>query len=139
MKVYNIQNYQSQNYFCGAKILPTKAQWNDLKVFNHHIYEYEKGLRTLILTTEKETNQALIESRLQKRNIAYLIQKVHSDKINVFFGKPESVEVIKSFNQPKLSQYTPEQDFILGTLLGYDKVQECQRYLKLCRAKEVYK
>lgn len=126
--VYN-GYYTSQPSFQAAK-LPTTKQWNELRVFSHHIYEYKKGLRNLILTTEKEANQEIITKRLEKENISYLIQKIKDGKINVFFGNPDSVKVIKSFNQPQLNKYTPEQDFILGVLLGYDKVQECQRYLK---------
>ena len=117
--------------FCGNRISPTTKQWNELKVISHHIEAYKKGLRNLILTTEKSANKEVIENRLQRENISYLIQDVDDKKINVFFGNQDSVEVIKSFNQPKLNKYTPEQDFILGTLLGYDKIQQCQRYLKM--------
>ncbi len=135
MKIYTTcgNYYKAQPSFGAARIVPTKKQWNELQVFNHHIYEFEKGLRSLILTTEKESNRAIIEDRLNRKGISYLIQNVSEQKINVFFGNEDSVEVIRSFNQPKLNEYTPEQDFILGTLLGYDKVQECQRYLKLIK------
>ena len=37
-----------------------KEQISDLRVFNHHIYEYEKGLRNLVLTTEKVKYLSLI-------------------------------------------------------------------------------
>lgn len=123
--------YPTQTNFQGIKITPTTKQWNELRVFSHHIYEYKKGLRSLILTTEKEANRKIITDRLERENISYLIQNVDEKKINVFFGNPDSINVIKSFNQPKLNEYTPEQDFILGTLLGYDKIQQCQRYLKM--------
>ena len=137
MKIYGFYNsfYNQPINFThkNEHLKPTTKQWNELRVFNHHIYEHEKGLRTLILTTEKVDNQEIIEDRLKKKHISYLIQNVDDKKINVFFGKPEAVEVIKSFNQPKLNKYTPEQDFILGTLLGYDKVQQCQRYMGLVK------
>ena len=123
--------YPTQTNFQGIKITPTTKQWNELRVFSHHIYEYKKGLRSLILTTEKEANRKIITDRLERENISYLVQNVDEKKINVFFGNPDSINVIKSFNQPKLNEYTPEQDFILGTLLGYDKIQQCQRYLKM--------
>ena len=151
---YNIYypNYNKQNIsFSAAKIVPTSQQWKDLQVFSHHIYEYKKGLRNLILTTEKESDRAFIVSRLEheKKNIKsaaqkygsnitdldYYIQNVNENKINVFFGNPQSIAVIKSFGKEKLSEYTPEQDFILGTLLGYDKIQQCFRYLKLLAGK----
>ena len=125
--------YPTQTNFQGIKITPTTKQWNELRVFSHHIYEYKKGLRSLILTTEKEANRKIITDRLERENISYLIQNVDDKKINVFFGNPDSINVIKSFNQPKLNEYTPEQDFILGTLLGYDKIQQCQRYLKMLK------
>lgn len=127
--------YPTQTNFQGIKITPTTKQWNELRVFSHHIYEYKKGLRSLILTTEKEANKKIITDRLERENISYLIQNVDEKKINVFFGNPDSINVIKSFNQPKLNEYTPEQDFILGTLLGYDKIQQCQRYLKMLKKK----
>ena len=96
---------------------------------------HKKGLRNLILTTEKEANRKIITDRLEREKISYLIQNVDNAKINVFFGNPNAINVIKSFNQPKLNEYTPEQDFILGTLLGYDKIQQCQRYLKMINKK----
>lgn len=133
MKIYGIQN--NYNSFTSVKHLPTKQQINELQVFIHHIYEYKKGLRNLILTTEKTENKDIIIERLERENkgerrLSYFIQPVSENKINVFFGNPESVEVIKSFKQTQLNKYTPEQDFILGTLLGYDKIQQCERYLK---------
>lgn len=133
MRIISTYNsyYVPQQNFQGAKKLPTTKQWNELRVFSHHIYEYKKGLRNLILTTEKEVNREVITDRLESEKISYLIQEVDNKKINVFFGNPDCIKVIKSFNQPKLNHYTPEQDFILGTLLGYDKIQQCQRYMKM--------
>jgi len=139
MQIYCIgSNYvpvRSINFTGQVKNPITDQVWNELRVFSHHIYEYKKGLRNLILTTEKRVNQDVIEHRLQKEGISYLIQNVDDKKINVFFGNENSVAVIKSFNQQKLNKYTPEQDFILGTLLGYDKIQQCKRYLKFIYAK----
>ena len=59
------------------------------------------------------------------------ITRNYSYSLNVFFGDKPCVDVIKSFNQPHLSKLNPEQDFILGVLLGYDKTKQCERYLKL--------
>jgi len=33
-------------------------------------------------------------------------------------------------NITSLSDLTDEEDFILGTMLGYDRVKQCERYLK---------
>lgn len=105
-------------------------EYNDLRVFSHHIYEYEKGLRHLILTTEKTKHRETIERKLQHRNIPYLIHKIDRDKINVFFGDEACINVVKTFS-PKLNRLTAEQDFILGIMLGYDRVKQCDRYLKI--------
>lgn len=110
-----------------------KQQANDLRVFNNHVYEYKKGVRNLILTTEKSVYRKPIEHRLTREKIDYAIQDVNKDKINVFFGAKQCIEVVKTFIHKKLNELTPEQDFILGTLLGYDKVAQCDRYLKLIK------
>jgi hypothetical protein len=103
----------------------------DLSVFHHHIYEYKKGIRSLILTTEKSIYREPITARLTREKIDFAIQDVNKDKINVFFGAKNCVEVIKTFIHKKLNELSPEQDFILGTLLGYDKVKQCDRYLEI--------
>lgn len=110
-----------------------RQQAIDLKVFYHHIYEYKKGIRSLILTTEKSVYKQPIESRLKKEKIDYAIQDVNKDKINVFFGAKKCIDVVKTFIHKKLSDLSPEQDFILGTLLGYDKVTQCDRYLNMMK------
>lgn len=106
---------------------PTPEQFNDLRVFYHHIYEYKKGLRSLVLTTEKASNRDVIENRLKKENIPYLINEVGNKNINVFFGNPDCIKVVKTIDK-KLDKITPEQDFMLGIMLGYDKILQCQRY-----------
>ena len=103
-------------------------QMTDLKVFNHHIYEFKKGIRTLILTTEKSKHKDVIRERLEHEKIDYVIHDVDEHKINVFFGEKPCVDVVKTLN-PRLSEHTPQEDFMLGILLGYDKVKQCVRYL----------
>ena len=114
--------------FTSSKI-PTKQQMNELGVFVHHIYEYKKGLRSLILTTEKSSNKDYIEYRLKKEKIPYIIQPVNEKIINIFFGNKNCVDVVKTFKKP-LNKLTDEQDFMLGIMLGYDKILQCKRYLK---------
>ena len=106
-------------------------QASDLKVFYHHIYEYKKGIRNLILTTEKASYRGPITERLEHENIDYFIQDVTKDKINVFFGAKDCVDVIRAFGKKKLNEFSAEQDFILGIMLGYDRLKQCGRYLKL--------
>ncbi len=144
MKISSIAQY---NYFCASNNIRNRQtfkgskaemltpeqyeEYNDLRVFNHHIYEYKKGIRNLILTTEKSKHRNTIEDKLQKNNIPYLIHE-HNNKelINVFFGDEPCIKVIGTFS-PKLNKLNAEQDFILGVLLGYDKVAQCDRYLSI--------
>lgn len=124
-------NTQKQN-FTGINLPQiTKQQHSELGVFLHHIYEYKKGLRSLILTTEKKTNREYIEHKLMKENIPYIIAPVSekSPSINVFFGNEDCISVIKTFQKP-LNKLSDEQDFMLGIMLGYDKILQCQRYMK---------
>lgn len=116
--------------FSGGKMLKPEQleQISDLKVFNHHIYEFKKGIRTLILTTEKSKHKKVIEERLKHEKIDYVIHDVDAKKINVYFGEKPCVDVVKTLN-PKLNEHTPQEDFMLGILLGYDKVKQCVRYL----------
>ena len=133
-----IQNSLSQNttdsfqrvaFQAKPRLTPEQIeQITDLKVFNHHVYEFKKGIRTLILTTEKSKHKEVIEERLKHENIDYVIHDIDDKKINVFFGEKPCVEVVKTLN-PKLSEHTPQEDFMLGILLGYDKVKQCVRYL----------
>jgi hypothetical protein len=101
-----------------------------MKVFNHHIYEYKRGLRNLILHTTKKPDQKFIEKKLNDEGINYFISNVSKDKINVFFGHPCCIDVIKSFDNFVLNKLSNEQDFILGIMLGYDRLKQCERYLQ---------
>lgn len=105
-------------------------QSTDLKILMHHIYEYKKGIRNLVLHTMSAKGKILAEDLLSKRDISFYTQTVNSKKINVFFGKEASVKIIQSFGHISLSHFTSEQDFILGIMLGYDRNQQCYRYVK---------
>jgi tRNA splicing ligase len=100
-----------------------------MKVFNHHIYEYEKGLRNLILHTMHSGYLDAATETLERRNISYHIQKVHEAKVNIFFGDSECIAVVKSFDKTNLRDFSHEEDFILGIMLGYDRLKQCKRYL----------
>ncbi|HOO63589.1 MAG TPA: DUF2023 family protein [Synergistaceae bacterium] len=103
---------------------------NSAAVFCHHVYEYEKGVRSLILHTGRREELPLIMSKLRKRKIPHVIYPVGEEKINVFFGNASCVEVIRHIGKNNLQDYSEEEDFILGILLGYDKIQQCERYLR---------
>ncbi|MGM0370118.1 MAG: DUF2023 family protein, partial [Bacillota bacterium] len=107
-----------------------------MNVFRHHLYEFEKGLRNLILHTTEAKKKKFIEKRLKDNNIPYIIYNVTSEKINVFFGNESCINVVKQIGKSDLKDYTDEEDFMLGIMLGYDRVKQCQRYMKRQSARE---
>jgi len=103
-----------------------------MKVLVHHIYEYKKGVRHLVLHTLNAACRDRAESKLQQQDISYVIQEVTSSKINVFFGDLDCVNIVRELGveNKKLNELTSEEDFMLGTMLGYNCLQQCQRYLQ---------
>ena len=112
----------------GSMCVPLQGE-KRMKVFRHHVYEYKKGIRRLILHTTLQVHQARIESILQKNEIACLIHPLGEKRMNVFFGDSACIEVIRNFNKYHLFELSDEEDFILGTMLGYDIAKQCERYL----------
>jgi hypothetical protein len=102
----------------------------DMQILLHHIYEYKKGLRNLVLHTMSKNEQYLAEELLIRKGIYYIIQDVNDRKINVSFGRNQCVKIVESFGNKSLSDFSDEEDFILGIMLGYDRTQQCDRYMK---------
>ena len=102
-----------------------------MEVFNHHLYEYKKGLRNLVLHTCRREIGYDIICKLEKYNVEYMIYPLGKKHINVFFGNTACLEIIRRIGKFHLSRYTPEEDFILGIMLGYDRCRQCERYLQL--------
>lgn len=102
----------------------------EMQILIHHIYEYKKGLRSLVLHTMSTEDQNRTEELLKNREISYCFSKVNENKVNVFFGDEVCIKIIQSFGDKSLSDYTDEEDFMLGTMLGYDHIQQCERYIK---------
>lgn len=102
----------------------------NFRIFTHHIYEFQKGLRNLVLHTVNSNTKEDVQYYLRRKNIPFHIQSVTDKKINVFFGDKRCIDIIKSFEITSLSLLTDEQDFILGIMLGYDQRLQCERYLK---------
>lgn len=100
----------------------------DMKVFLNHVYEFKKGVRRMILYTVNRRLQKFATERLRSQNIEFIVQPVDKNKINLFFGKPECIHAIRCIVDKPLNQLTPEEDFILGAMLGYDICAQCERY-----------
>lgn len=106
-----------------------------MQVFYHLVYEYQKGLRDLCLHTAPKDQEEKIKRALTNQNIDYLLCPIQNDKINVFFGMPACLEIIKQFSCSELNNLSVEEDFILGMMLGYAKPQQYERFLarkKIC-------
>jgi hypothetical protein len=108
----------------------------EIKILYNHIYEYKKGIRNLILYTINNRYSEQAFKRLESQNIPYLVQKAGKNNINLYFGHPDCLEIVKMFADRPLNRLTPEEDFILGTLLGYDICRQCKRFCS--RKKECY-
>jgi len=100
------------------------------RIFGHHLYEYEKGLRNLVLFTTKASSRDAIKESLRKKKVAFYIQEVNGAKVNVFFGDGICIDVVRQMGLKSLSDLSDEEDFILGVMLGYNRLQQCERYLR---------
>lgn len=104
---------------------------NNMRIFYHLIYEYKKGVRDLMLCTLTADAEEKVRWKLEKNAIRYNIHKLKNGNINVFFGKDECMDVADRICGSKpLNLLNPEQDFILGILLGYSISEQCNRYCK---------
>lgn len=102
----------------------------DMQILLHHVYEYKKGLRSLVLHTMRSREKDKTEELLTRKGIHYFLQSVNENKVNVFFGKEECIRIVQSFGGKSLSLISDEEDFMLGIMLGYDRNQQYGRYIK---------
>lgn len=100
-----------------------------MELFKNLIYEYQKGMRDLVLYTCESSVLADYEILLKKMNIPYLIVDLGCDKVNLFFGNSACIDIIRSFSSSKLDKLTPQEDFILGIMLGYSRKEQYNRIL----------
>lgn len=88
----------------------------EIRIFLNHIYEFKKGIRNMVLYTMSKEHEDFAVRRLKNQNISYMIQEISTNKINLFFGKPECMEAMRHIITRPLNQLTAEEDFILGTM-----------------------
>lgn len=105
-----------------------------MKVLMNHIYEFKKGVRQMVLFTFNKKYEHYAVARLERLHIHYLIQPVGNERLNLFFGKKECLDAIRLMVTRPLNKLSPEEDFILGAMLGYDICAQCERYCeRKCR------
>ena len=124
--LYKLIYYRSNSFIeLKNKIEKYTKDCNDL---NDHIYELKKGVRQMVLYTTNRKYEDFAVKRLTNQKINYIIQPVGNDKINLFFGRKECINAIRFLVNQPLNKLSPEQDFILGAMLGYDICAQCKRY-----------
>lgn len=100
-----------------------------MRLFHHHVYEYGRGVRALFLMTLSTKELPPLLARLERHGIDHFVQQVSAAKVNLFFGRDAFVAVARAVVTRPLNALSAEEDFMLGTMLGYDREQQCRRYL----------
>lgn len=85
------------------------ARFGDMKMFMHHIYEFKKGVRSLVLCTMCRTCASIVAERLRGQQIGYMIQEVSEKKVNLYFGKQECLDAVKTFIHKPLNRLSPRR------------------------------
>jgi hypothetical protein len=102
-----------------------------MRVLMNHIYEYKKGVRRLVLYTFNQKYVKYAVERLEHQDIEYIIAPLGNDRVNLFFGRKECLDVIRLMVNKPLNMLSPEEDFMLGAMLGYDISLQCERYCSM--------
>ena len=108
--------------------LESRRRSRRMDAFKHHIYEYKKGVRDLFLHTLPKERVGDCEACLTKSGIAYLVHEISPRRVNLYFGHRKCIDIVQSFGDKPLNQYTNEEDFMLGIMLGYSRDQQYDRY-----------
>ena len=130
-----IAHFSFSPYLCRREISTTMTTTRNaiptvMKVLMNHIYELHKGVRQMMLFTCNKKYEQLAIERLESQGIPYMLQPAGRQNLNVYFGRRECLDAIRLIATRPLNQLTPEEDFILGAMLGYDICVQCERYCK---------
>ena len=92
------------------------------------------GLNRVTLSTQINgtaniaSYEKIATDRLESQQICYVKQDAGERSVNIYFGRPECIDAIRLLVTRPLNLLTPEEDFILGALLGYDICMQCERF-----------
>lgn len=106
------------------------------RIVNHSLYELDKGVRQLFMLTLSWADLPGVITRLAAEQVDHYVHRLNDSRVNLFFGRPILVETVRLIVDKPLCELTAEEDFMLGTLLGYDREQQCRRYLERTAAPE---
>ncbi len=101
-----------------------------LKVFSHQIYECKKGVRSMALCTLPTDSKDLVIKKLESSKLSYFICPLSKQRFNIFFGEQVCIDVVSKLCNKPLNELSPEEDFMLGAILGYSICEQCRRYCK---------
>lgn len=101
-----------------------------MKVFLHQIYECKKGVRSMVLCTLPTICKEQAMQKLEKNNIDYIIRPINDTRFNIFFGEKICLDVVEHFGDKPLNKLSPEEDFMLGAMLGYSINEQCKRFCR---------
>ena len=111
-----------------GKLEEAAPDWSgELKVVTHLIYELKKGIRALALCTLRPQYVEPVKHRLENQGICYLTQNLNHN-VNIFFGESDCINAVSCFVNKPLNLLTPEEDFMLGAMLGYNIIKQSQRF-----------
>lgn len=82
----------------------------------------------MILFTCNAKYEEYATNRLQHQNIEFIVQRAGNANINIFFGRRQCLDAIRMIVNRPLARLSPEEDFIIGALLGYDICCQCERF-----------
>ncbi len=107
------------------------ADMEKLKLFSHLLYECKKGVRSAALCTIDSDYRDRAIAKLHINDMAYFICPLHNGMSNLFFGENICIDVLKKICNKPLNKLSPEEDFMLGAILGYSMCEQCKRYCKI--------
>ena len=101
----------------------------EIRIFLNHIYEFKKGVRNMVLYTMSREHEEFAIRRLKNQKISYMIQEVGTNKINLFFGKPECMEAMRSYHHSPLESTVCRRGLHLGSHAGIRPLPTMQTVL----------
>lgn len=94
------------------------SRYDNMKMLLHHIYEFRKGVRDLVLCTLCPTCAGLLIERLRSQGIDYLLQPVTEQKVNLYFGKRSCLDAVQTFVDKPLNKTDSRGGFHAGHHVG---------------------
>ena len=101
-----------------------------LKDYTDVNVDADEFVRRMVLFTFNQKYEPAVVARMRRLQLPFLLQPVGNGCLNLYFGRRECLDAVRMIVDKPLSRLTPEEDFILGAMLGYDICAQCERYCK---------